>query len=59
MVRFELDACNVMEGFIDELRQGFLTVDIGVGPLDFMIDTGFSGTLVVAGQRQVECGGRA
>lgn len=36
-----------MEGFIDELRQGFLTVDIGIGPLDFMIDTGFSGTLVV------------
>jgi predicted aspartyl protease len=35
-------------GYLDELDQAFLTIDIGQGPLDFQIDTGFSGTLVVS-----------
>jgi len=29
------------------LNQAFLTVDFGQGVLDFLIDTGFSGTLVI------------
>lgn len=33
-----------MDGFIDELNQAFLTVDLGQGPLDFQIDTGFNGS---------------
>ena len=37
-----------MAGYLDELDQAFLTIDIGQGPLDFQIDTGFSGTLVVS-----------
>lgn len=36
-----------MEGFLDEINQAFLTVDLGHGPLDFQIDTGFSGTLLI------------
>ena len=36
-----------MHGFLDELHQSFLTLDIGQGPLDFLVDTGFAGTLVV------------
>ncbi|MBI5761216.1 MAG: hypothetical protein HZA46_22120 [Planctomycetales bacterium] len=36
-----------MHGFLDELDQAFLTVQFGGAPLDFQIDTGFSGTLIV------------
>lgn len=36
-----------MEGLLDELNEAFLTIDFGQGPLDFQIDTGFSGTLIV------------
>ena len=36
-----------MHGFLDELDQAFLTFSIGDTPLDFQIDTGFSGTLIV------------
>lgn len=36
-----------MDGFIDELNQAFLTVDLGQGPLDFQIDTGFNGSFVI------------
>ncbi len=36
-----------MEGQLDELNEAFLTIDFGQGPLDFQIDTGFSGTLIV------------
>ncbi len=33
-----------MDGFLDERNASFLTLDIGQGPLDFEIDTGFAGT---------------
>ena len=36
-----------MEGFVDELHQAFLTVDLGNGPVDFQIDTGFSGAFLI------------
>lgn len=36
-----------MEGILDELDEAFLTIDFGQGPLDFQIDTGFSGSLIV------------
>ena len=36
-----------MHGFLDELDQAFLTFPLGNMPLDFQIDTGFSGTLIV------------
>ena len=36
-----------MHGFLDELLQAFLTLDIDQGPLDFLVDTGFAGTLVI------------
>ena len=36
-----------MNGFLDEFSAAFLTVDFGQGPLDFLIDTGFNGALVV------------
>lgn len=36
-----------MDGFLDELDRACLTLDIGQGPLDFEIDTGFHGTLVI------------
>ena len=36
-----------MHGFLDELDQSFLTFQLGGVPLDFQIDTGFSGTLIV------------
>ena len=35
-----------MHGFLDELDQSFLTFQLGNMPLDFQIDTGFSGTLI-------------
>lgn len=37
-----------MAGYLDELDQAFLTIDIGQGPLVFQIDKGYSGTLVVS-----------
>ena len=36
-----------MKGFVDDLNQPFLTLDFGQGELDFLVDTGFIGTLVV------------
>ena len=36
-----------MDGHLDERNQAFLTLDFGQGPLDFEVDTGFAGTLVV------------
>ncbi len=36
-----------MHGFLDELDQAFFTFQLGGQPLDFQIDTGFSGTLIV------------
>lgn len=36
-----------MHGFLDRDNQAFLTVDIGQGPLDFLIDTGFNGSLII------------
>lgn len=36
-----------MDGFLDEFSAAYLTVDFGQGPLDFLIDTGFNGALVV------------
>ena len=36
-----------MDGFLDELHQAFLSVDLGQGPLDFQIDTGFSGAFLI------------
>lgn len=36
-----------MHGFLDELDQAFVTIQLGGLPLDFQIDTGFSGTLIV------------
>jgi predicted aspartyl protease len=32
---------------LDEINQAFLTLDFGQGELDFLVDTGFVGTLVV------------
>ena len=50
-----------MNGFLDEFNLAFVTVDFGQGPLDFMIDTGFTGTLVIGEQffdpRQAENAG--
>ena len=37
----------LVDGFLDELNQAFVTIDFGQGPLDFQIDTGFCGTLVI------------
>lgn len=36
-----------MRGFLDELNQAFLTFPLGNTPFDFVIDTGFSGTLII------------
>lgn len=36
-----------MNGFLDELDQAFLTIDCGQGELDFLVDTGFSGSLLI------------
>jgi len=36
-----------LDGHLDELNQAFVTFDYGQGPLDFHIDTGFSGTLLI------------
>ena len=39
-----------MDGYIDELNQAFLTVDLGHEPLDFQIDTGFNGSFVIGAE---------
>ena len=36
-----------MHGFMDEVEQAFVTFPFGATLLDFQIDTGFSGTLIV------------
>ena len=36
-----------MDGFLDELDQAWLTVDFGHGVVDFLIDTGFAGGLII------------
>ena len=36
-----------MLGFLDELNQAFVTLELDNTPLDFQIDTGFNGTLIV------------
>jgi|GEM_PF-6123375 len=36
-----------MQGFLEPDNQALLTIDFGQGPLDFLIDTGFNGTLIV------------
>ncbi len=36
-----------MIGFVDEVNQPFLTLNFGQGELDFLVDTGFIGTLIV------------
>ena len=36
-----------MHGYLDEFDQAFLTVDFGQGPLDFLVDTGFCGSLII------------
>ncbi len=46
-----------MRGFLDEFDQAFLTFPLGGVPLDFQIDTGFSGTLIVGEELfDPECG---
>ena len=40
-----MEESSVRHGFLDELLQAFLTLDIDQGPLDFLVDTGFAGTL--------------
>ena len=36
-----------MQAFLDADHQAFLTFDCGQGPLDFLIDTGFNGSLII------------
>ena len=36
-----------MDGFLDEFDRAYLTLEPGPAPLDFEIDTGFHGTLVI------------
>ena len=36
-----------MDGFLDEFNQAWLNIDFGQGRADFLIDTGFSGTLII------------
>ena len=36
-----------MNGFLDESNDAFLTFDFGQGELEFLVDTGSSGSLVV------------
>lgn len=45
--RSKSEARISMDGFVDELNQAFLTVDLGNGPIDFQIDTGFSGAFLI------------
>ena len=37
----------LVDGFLDELDQAWLTVDFGHGAADFLIDTGFAGGLII------------
>jgi clan AA aspartic protease len=36
-----------MHAFLDDDDQAFMTFDCGQGPLDFLIDTGFNGSLII------------
>lgn len=36
-----------MDGLLDDQNLAWFTLDLGQGPLDFLIDTGFKGTLIV------------
>lgn len=36
-----------MDGFLDELNQAWLNLHFGQGCADFLIDTGFAGTLII------------
>ena len=36
-----------MQEFLEPDNQALVTLDFGQGPLDFLIDTGFNGTLIV------------
>ena len=36
-----------MDGFLDELNQAWLNLDFEQGRADFLIDTGFAGTLII------------
>jgi hypothetical protein len=36
-----------MDGFLDELDRTRLTIDFGQGPLDAIVDTAFTGALLV------------
>ena len=36
-----------MHAYLDLDHQAFLTFDCGQGPLDFLIDTGFNGSLII------------
>ena len=36
-----------MHAFLDHDNQAFLTFDCGQGPLDYLIDTGFNGSLII------------
>jgi predicted aspartyl protease len=36
-----------LNGSLDESNEAFLAIDFGQGTLDFLIDTGFSGSLVI------------
>lgn len=36
-----------MRGLLDEVNRALLTIDCGLGPIDFVIDTGFDGSLIV------------
>lgn len=36
-----------MDGFLDEFNQAWLNLEFGQGRADFLIDTGFAGTLII------------
>jgi len=46
-VPFASEEQQLVDGFLDGFSAAYLTVDFGQGPLDFLIDTGFNGALVV------------
>jgi clan AA aspartic protease len=39
-----------MLGFLDKNHRVYLTADVGQGPLDFLVDTGFNGALVIGAE---------
>ena len=45
-----MEGARPVDGFLDEFDRAFLTVDFGQGPLDFLIDTGFFGTLLIGAE---------